>query len=587
MRKSFSPGGRGKLLDGRIHEEGESWSAVIDDANDWVQVGVNGVCNLYSETELEKPSWGTTGNSNEEITRHIMCCQGAPYVDGLSLTLAGATEVDLSNSSSGAEVDSTGVMIPTQPMTEKEVSILDTLHPVWFSTIDGYTGTAYDDARVFCESNSHSSDSVGGGTYHICPLSAYCPNGPINTKPLYLQQDAFDGVQWAPISDDLNAYVMVGKIEDEDPLTCVTYSQMFSRDPVWGIDGSRPELKKHLLCCEDYTGYAFTPPQDEIASLTTQEETTSNGMTEMKMNQLEIQIQNLHQPMWFNSEEGWQGASYNDGRAFCESIPHGDGTLHLCPLDAHCPNGPRESEPLYLQMDAFDGDQWAPISDSFNSWVNIGKLEVEDPLTCLTHIEIFGHNPTWGLDGSKPELKDNILCCVDVTGNDSVNNDLSTVNIDSQSDSNTEVSHEGSAMVDVGKHSVDASIMNTFNPAWFSAARGGWDGGSHGDAVLFCEKFTGSHGKSMELCPYHAYCPQGPSMPVVGGHDVNFEEEGEQWAPIYGQQNHWVMIGNGGANLSSLCQSHVKLTGEEPLWGLDWSHKEMKKYVMCCSPSST
>lgn len=431
----FSPGGHGILLDGRIHEEGESWSAVIDDANDWVQVGVNSVCNLYSETELEKPSWGTTGSSNEEITRHIMCCQGAPYVDSLSVTLHDATDDDLSNSSSGTEVDSTGVIIPTQPMTD--------------------------------------------------------------------------------------------------------------------------------------------------------EEENTSGMTEMKMTELEVQIQNLHQPMWFNNEEGWQGASYNDGQAFCESIPHGDGTLYLCPLDAYCPNGFRDSEPLYLQMDAFDGDQWAPISGSFNSWVNIGKLEVEDPLTCLTHIEIFGHNPTWGLDGSKPELKDNILCCVDVTGSDAVNNDVSTVNSDSQSDSNTKVSHEGSAMVDVGKHAVDASIMNTFNPAWFSAARGGWDGGSHNDAVAFCEKLTGSHGKSMELCPYHALCPQGPSMPVVGGHDVYFEEEGEQWAPIYGQHNHWVMIGNGDANISSLCQSHVKLTGEEPFWGLDWSHKEMKKYVMCCSPSST
>jgi hypothetical protein len=35
LASQYCPGGRGKLLDGRIHEEGESWSAVIDDANDW------------------------------------------------------------------------------------------------------------------------------------------------------------------------------------------------------------------------------------------------------------------------------------------------------------------------------------------------------------------------------------------------------------------------------------------------------------------------------------------------------------------------------------------------------------------------
>lgn len=45
----YCPGGRGKLLDG-IKEDGESWAAVIDKANDWVQVGTGGTCNLYSET---------------------------------------------------------------------------------------------------------------------------------------------------------------------------------------------------------------------------------------------------------------------------------------------------------------------------------------------------------------------------------------------------------------------------------------------------------------------------------------------------------------------------------------------------------
>ena len=45
----YCPAGRKKLLDG-IQDQGESWSAVIDNANDWVQVGMGGECNLYSET---------------------------------------------------------------------------------------------------------------------------------------------------------------------------------------------------------------------------------------------------------------------------------------------------------------------------------------------------------------------------------------------------------------------------------------------------------------------------------------------------------------------------------------------------------
>lgn len=47
----YCPGGRGKLLGGiKFSGYGESWSAVIDKSNDWVQVGEAGECNLYSET---------------------------------------------------------------------------------------------------------------------------------------------------------------------------------------------------------------------------------------------------------------------------------------------------------------------------------------------------------------------------------------------------------------------------------------------------------------------------------------------------------------------------------------------------------
>ena len=46
----YCPGGRGKLLGGIKENKGESWSAVIDTANDWVQVAKGGECNLYSET---------------------------------------------------------------------------------------------------------------------------------------------------------------------------------------------------------------------------------------------------------------------------------------------------------------------------------------------------------------------------------------------------------------------------------------------------------------------------------------------------------------------------------------------------------
>jgi hypothetical protein len=536
-----------------------------------------------------------------------MCCQGAPYIDGLTLTLSGASEADVSPSFN--ETDTTGPsleILPNEPMTELEVEVLDSHHPMWFGTDAGWTGTTYDEAKAFCE----SYDSVGGGTLHLCPLSAFCPDGPTNIKPLYLQMDAFEGVQWSPISNSFNGWVMVGKFDDKDPLTCLTHMQMFNHNPAWGLDGSKPELKEHLLCCEGYTAYEDVPPEVVISdSVANEDGNDSNGSSSteapsdgivstsdageskeesvsISMTALEAQILVTHHPVWLNSDLGWQGTTYDDAKAFCESI---SDTLHLCPLDAYCPNGPRDIKPLYLHLDSFEGVQWAPISDSFNAWIMVGKFEEEDPLTCVTHMQMFNHNPGWGLDGSKPELKEHILCCDDNSSSESVDEagmpDAGSF-VDSDSpNSNSEGGHEGSAMVDGGKYTLEASIMNTFNPAWFSADQGGWDGGSHDDAIRFCEKFTGSHGKSMELCPYRAYCPQGPSKPVIEGHGADFDKEGEQWAPVYGQANHWVLIGKRGTDVSTTCQSHAQLTGEEPLWGLDYSNKEVKKYVMCCSPT--
>jgi hypothetical protein len=81
-----------------------------------------------------------------------------------------------------------------------------------------------------------------------------------------------------------------------------------------------------------------------------------------------------------------------------------------------------------------------------------------------------------------------------------------------------------------------------------------------------------------------AYCPYGPSNPVISGLQSNFDVEGEQWAPVYGQENHWVLITRKGNNLSTSCLTYTQLYDEMPSWGLDDSNKELKQHIMCCSP---
>ena len=393
-----------KLIDG-VREDGESWAPVADSQNDWVQVGKDGECNLYSNSEKEKPAWGTTGENNEEITRHIMCCDGAGGGDD-----AGDSESSPSQP-------------PPSAMTEWEQQIQDAHRPSWFSDRLGWEGTTHEDAKAFCESIPRGS---GGDTLHLCPLQAYCPNGPRDAKPLFLQMDAFEGEQWAPLSNGENAWVMVGTLNRDPSSTCRSYMELHHKQPSWGLDGSRTELKKHLLCCES---------------------------------------------------------------------------------------------------DGVDGGGGYPA----------------DPL-----------QDDGGADASQGDLAG-----VDVpeTGN------------------STPVGSEGFA----------SSIVNTFHPMWYDSDQG-WNGGSHDDAIHFCQQKEGFHGKSMELCPYAAYCPNGPSKPPLGGQIAYFEKEGLQWAPIFGQENHWVLIGRKGTNSATTCLSHEQLEGVAAPWGLDGSMKEVKKHIMCCSP---
>ena len=78
---------------------------------------------------------------------------------------------------------------------------------------------------------------------------------------------------------------------------------------------------------------------------------------------------------------------------------------------------------------------------------------------------------------------------------------------------------------------------------WFKVENG-WNAGSHDDAEHFCA-LKEINRQRMELCPFNAYCPEGPSRPPIEGHDdIGSNEHGtEQWAPTSNGDNSWVMVG--------------------------------------------
>ena len=136
-----------------------------------------------------------------------------------------------------------------------------------------------------------------------------------------------------------------------------------------------------------------------------------------------------------------------------------------------CPNGPRSDKPLFLQKDAFDGEEWAPWSrykyedpEIVNSWIMVGTLNGNASSTCHTYKDLNnGNSPQWTVDDSHAGLKEHILCCLD------------------------------QSLLDA-----ETDISMGLNSIWMDQSHG-WNGGSYSEAQQFCEELGGK-----KLCPYTA-----------------------------------------------------------------------------------
>ena len=233
-----------------------------------------------------------------------------------------------------------------------------------------------------------------------------------------------------------------------------------------------------------------------------------------------------YNPFWFDDKAGWEGTTYSDAMAFCESIPDGFGTsFYLCPLEAYCPNLGNTEKRLIYKTNFDEGIQWSPINDQYNTWIMAGAGP-----TCRTFQSLQHNDPSWGIDGSKPELKKHILCCQNYSGGDSIQKgelqsvenadatptqaeNISVASAKAEKPKNEE-SHTGagnSAPLP-GEHSEEPikEMKHFLQPVWYNI-KSGWAGGTHDDAEKFCEL------KNKALCPKIAceyqnnVCQESPS----------------------------------------------------------------------------
>lgn len=480
---------------GVIIEENGAWAPLFNSENNWVSVTMENKCVVYSTMHANLPSWGITGHGSEEITKHLMCCRNPDSTMSSDLT---------------AEPEETAKP-SISDLARKEIK--ERFNPSLHSRSDGWDGKTYMDALAFCADETSKLP---------CPYKVYCPLGNLG-DPYSGQQEGSSG-QWAPMIDGPNSWVQIGTRD-----TCMKYNDLNPHPPMWGLSGEGNEyMTGFIQCCDEEEDHAVV----EILPMT---------LTKPE----EVVLDTLR-PIWFERKHGYQGTTHEEAELFCQSV----GQFNLCPEEAYCPNGPGGSKQLYLQKESFAGEQWAPVSNydgtDTNKWIMVGMQNGDAGTTCKEYGQLYGgKSPPWsGHDGS-PELKKNVLCCL-----------------------------QQEAL------KKEQDIKRGMNPIWLDDKHG-WDGGSWNDAVEYCDGLDGK-----KLCPYAVYCPHGPAAPVIGGHNADFNLEGEQWAPINDPQgggNLWVQIGQKHGNSATTCIIHNELEGKFPEWGLSDSEADKKRHIQCCS----
>ena len=377
-----------------------SWAPINKSFNSWVAVSSWQQCVEYKDLNPNDfPSWGLTGLNNEEITKHIACCE-TRYAEEVGSGSTGSYE-----------------------------AVVEKYAPKWYTRNDGWTGLTYNKAIEFCASLSDEDQS-----FMLCPYEAYCPGGEGTNPTQYNDKEP----AWAAIIDIPNGWVEFGH-EDNYIHSCVQYNDRHNGPPWWGLSGIfETDMMPQIMCCKEPSDGAINGDVSMLSIATATTDAEQKILEEMN-------------PVWFERRHGYDANTLEEAAEFCKNI----GDMVLCPREAYCPG---EGEKLFLQKDPFESEQWAPAASGFGEgyghWVLIGSKD--GSTTCSTHKEL---QPDFASDGN--QLNEHVLCC-----------------------QNPKYLPK------------ELSAKKDLSPIWMDSSHG-WDGGSHDDAIQFCESFG-----NRKLCPY-------------------------------------------------------------------------------------
>lgn len=305
-----------------------SWAPISDNNNGWISIGPDNTCQIYEIVTGEQPEWGITGEGNEDIARHVMCCESTPLENGdtvvskvtpsptpkptpVEYTIVSAASNSPTSSPPTPQptIEATPLPtpLPTPPPTpslptDKPVTAssgssststayqnAEKYNPIWYDRSSGWTGQSYDEGFEFCSSK--------GPNHDICPFEVICPDGPLS-MPYGGSKNELGG-SWAPMNTPFNSWVQVG-----DNQVCVRYENMNTEDhPSWGLTGMNNEvITRHILCCE----------MNEV-------ENSGGANSETTAAMAYGDVVQRYAPKWYDRNEGWDGKTYADALIFCAS----------------------------------------------------------------------------------------------------------------------------------------------------------------------------------------------------------------------------------------------------------------------------
>jgi len=506
-------------------------------------------------------------------------------------------------------------------------TLSDTYLPMWYDRSMGWKGSTYSEAVTFC--NAHDN-------FVPCPYNVYCPGegGHLIFNEVFENEN---GLSWAPTKEE-NMWVQVGNggeqcTRKKSPgvhrkdltrhiMCCL--AEPLSDDETSHVPKPPNVEEEHGEGVEDPilpppsmagagmdAGNAYNDNEaaemvDEVIEKSEEGQDINVAASQNPMQGVPQGFEPLNSlphaagehdfqaddtivameialhPKWHNFADGWSGGSYYDALQYCY-----EKEQELCPSAAVCPQGP--TLPPYAGFTTVsDGDsstQWVPVINHSNQWVLVDTKD-NNGSQCMDYQSLNGNqSPSWGLDGSEPGLKQNVLCCARTTPLPHVNTEAAKTEVHQHPEDRPTTSQTADALPNA-KEEMEKDDKETVEGIWFSISNG-WNAGSASDARHFCSMPENEiNNIRLKLCPFSFYCPNGPTHEPASGREVVHDStEAEQWAPTF--DGDWVLIGLFGPNRNTQCLTHKQLMGEKPSWGQDSTNKEKKQFVMCCPDHST